>query len=107
MPRDARKETASKGKSKAARHSPHTEARKHRHINAQSRMQDRPDNSVSANCLKSRLKRRRAQAYRDLSAAEKGKLHSSPSELGERQYGEACTPEHKRNRRQWKFPVLK
>ena len=83
-----------------------TAARKQARRDRELKLSNRPFEDVSENCRKSRMKRWRRHEYRNLSAAEKGKLLGSPSELGERQYGEACTPEHKRNRKARKFAIL-
>lgn len=93
MARDQRKETPSKGKTKAQNHSATTDAHKQARISRQSRLQDRPDNEVSANCLKHREKRRRLRAYRkDVKAGLK--FVGSPSELGERQFGDTAAGWH-------------
>lgn len=93
MARDQRKETASKGKTKAQNHSATTEAHKRNRVQRVMDLAGRPDNMVSANCLKHRQKRRRLRAYRkDVKAGLK--FVGSPSELGERQFGDTAAGWH-------------
>lgn len=95
--RDERKETDSKGKTKAERHSATTEAHKQVRITRQSRLQDRPDAKVSENCRKNRGKRQRkrdfARNFKTAKAAER-KTMVSPTETGARQFGEKAKGHH-------------
>jgi hypothetical protein len=94
--RDARKETASKGKSKSARHSDTTTKHKQARVARQERLSARPSADVSHNCRKSRAKRERAKHYAGMSQKDRNSI-MSPSEAGERQFGESAAPHHKRS----------
>ena len=93
--RDARRETASKGKSKAARHSDVTRKHKEARVARQERLRARPNDQVSHNCRKNRAKRERAARYAGMSMKDRNSI-LSPSEAGERQFGQSAAEHHKR-----------
>lgn len=92
--RDARQETASKGKTKAETHTAATQAHKAARVARQAKLASRPDTHVSENCLKNRMKRRRQRHWRSLSVKERKNFTGSPSELGERQFGSSAKGWH-------------
>ena len=101
--RDAPKSSDSKGKTKAERHSAVTAERKRVRVARQERLAARPGDEVSENCRKSRGKRARRREYLALPAKERRAI-PSPSEAGERQYGDTATDAHRRNRKAWTMP---
>lgn len=95
--RDAPKQSESKGKTKAERHSAVTRAHKAVRVARQERLAARGDDRVSENCRKAREKRDRAKAFKrnfkGAKAAER-KTMISPSEAGQRQFGEKAKGHH-------------